>query len=420
MRFSSLPDYRRTLRLSLSLSVLLSAFTLADWPQWRGPDRTDLSKETGLLKSWPEDGPKRVWLFENAGLGYSGPAIVQGRLFIMGARPSGEELLCIDASTGQEIWAAKVGELLKNDWGDGPRGTPAVDGDRVYALSGRGNIVCASAKDGKIVWQRTMQDLGGQTPGWGYTESLMVDGDRVICTPGGGKGCIAALNKTTGETVWQSQEFTDPAHYSSTIAVVHGGQRHIIQLTEKHFVGVSAADGKLLWTVDFPGRVAVIPTPIYSDGMVYVTAGYEAGCKMVKLSGDGLKATDGYANKEMVNHHGGVILLDGRLYGYSDRLGWLCQDLKTGDKVWAEKGVLGKGAIAYADGMFYCLAEQDGTLALIDASAEGWKERSRFKLTPQTKQRSPRGKVWTHPVISNGRLFLRDQELLFCFDVKAK
>lgn len=411
---NSLPHHVVILTLAAGLLVP----SLADWPQWRGPDRTDVSKEKGLLKSWPAGGPKRIWVFDKAGLGYSGPAIVGGRLYTMGARQDAEELIAVDAATGKELWAVKLGELLKNGWGDGPRGTPSVDGDRVYALSGKGDLVCASAKDGKILWQRTMKEFGGETPSWGYAESVLVDGDRVICTPGGGKGAIVALNKSTGEPVWQSKDFTDPAHYASAISATHGGQRQIIQLTEKHVVGVAAVDGKLLWSSDFPGRTAVIPTPIFSEGMVYVSAGYEVGCKMIKLGPAG-EATDGYSNKEMVNHHGGVILLDGHIYGYSDRLGWVCQNLKTGEKVWAEKAALGKGAIAYADGMFYCLAEQDGTLALVEATTAGWKEHSRFKLDPQTTQRSPRGKVWTHPVINEGRLYLRDQELLSCYDVKA-
>ncbi len=410
------PGYLSVLALVASWSWTVHA---ADWPQWRGPDRTDLSRETGLLKTWPEGGPQRVWLFRNAGLGYSGPAIVAGRLYTMGARADQEELIALDAATGKEVWAVKIGELLKNGWGDGPRGTPTVDGDRVYALSGRGDLVCASTADGKVRWTRTMQELGGEVPSWGYAESVLVDGQRVICTPGGSKGAIVALDKETGEPVWRSTEFMDPAHYSSVIAAEHAGVRQYIQLTERHVVGIAAADGKLLWSMDFPGRTAVIPTPIYHDGHVYVTAGYNAGCKLIRLD-EANKASVVYENKEMVNHHGGVILLDGKVYGHSERGGWLCQDFKTGDRAWAENAALGKGAIAYADGMFYCLAEKDGTLALIDASQDGWKERGRFKLDPQTQQRSPRGRVWTHPVIVNGHLYLRDQELVSCYDVRAK
>ena len=420
--------HERTLNFCRSLqtfaagvAILTSTCAAADWPQWRGPDRSDVSKETGLLKSWPEGGPKRVWLFEKAGLGYSGPAIVAGKLYTLGASEGSEELIAVRADTGKELWSTKIGELLKNDWGDGPRGTPAVDGGNVYAMSGRGDLVCASAADGKMIWQHAMREYGGKTPGWGYTESVLVDGNKVVCTPGGEKGTVAAFDKKSGELLWQSKDLTDPAHYASIIAAHHGGKRQFIQLTEKHVAGIAADDGKLLWSMDWPGRTAVIPTPIFSDGQVYVTAGYEAGCKLIKLEANN-EATEVYFNKEMINHHGGVILVGDYLYGHSDRPvnGWLCQNFKTGEKVWLEKDALGKGAITYADGMLYCLAEKDGTVVLIDASPKGWKEHGRFKLDPQTTQRSARGKIWTHPVISGGRLYLRDQELLSSYDVTAK
>src|SRR5262249_28625467 len=198
-----------------ALFCLLAWDAQADWPQWRGPDRMDLSKETGLLKDWPKEGPPRLWLFRDAGLGYSGPAIVQGKLFTMGTRNNREELIAVDVTEGKELWSARVGEVLVNDWGDGPRGTPTVDGDRVYALSGLGNLVCASATDGKVIWEKTMREFGGQRPGWGYTESVLVDGDRVVCTPGGSKGAIIALDKKTGTLLWQSKEFNDGAQYAS-------------------------------------------------------------------------------------------------------------------------------------------------------------------------------------------------------------
>lgn len=404
--------------LCLFAALATTIATAADWPQWRGPDRTDISKETGLLKSWPAGGPKQVWLFKDAGLGYSGPAIVGGKLFTMGIREGGEQLIAVDAKEGKALWSVKIAEILKNGFGDGPRGTPTVDGDRIYALSGRGTIVCASVADGKILWQRTMKEFGGNTPGWGYTESVLVDGNKVVCTPGGAQGAIVVLDKKTGEPVWQSKEFTDGAHYASIIAANHGGTRQYIQLTEKHVVGVSAEDGKVLWTSDWPGKTAVIPTPIFHDDHVYVTSGYSVGSKLIKLAQSN-EASEVYFSKTMINHHGGVILVDGHIYGYSDGNGWTCQNLMTGEKVWVEKDALGKGAIAYADGKFYCLGEKDGTVALIDASPKGWKEHGRFKLEPQTTQRSPRGQIWTHPVIVGGRLYLRDQELLSCYDVKA-
>ena len=403
-----------------SLAILLGSPMSGpggDWPQWRGPDRTDVSPETGLLKEWPAGGPKRIWLYKNAGNGYSGPAILNGKLFTMGTRDGAEIMVALNASTGEELWTASIGPMVKFDRGAGPRGTPTVDGERIYGLGGQGRLVCANAADGKVIWRVAMADLGGKTPGWGYSESVLVDGDKVVCTPGGSKGAIAALDKATGKLIWQSKELTDPAHYASIIIAEHNGTRQYVQLTEQHVVGVSANDGKLLWKSPFPGRVAVVPTPIFHDDCVYVTAGYNAGCKLVQLGAND-QVSDVYENKEMVNHHGGVVRVGDYLYGYSERGGWLCQEFKTGKQIWSEKNALGKGAVSCADGMLYCLDESSGTVALVEASPSGWKERGRFKLDPQTTIRDSQGRIWTHPVISNGRLFLRDQDLISCYDLK--
>jgi len=411
--------------ISRNLAVLVTVFWLPrltfggafDWPQWRGPDRTDVSQESGLLKEWPSGGPKRLWLFKNAGNGYSGPAIVNGKLFTMGTRDGAEIMIALNADTGEELWTASIGPIVNFDRGGGPRGTPAVDGEHIYGLGGQGKLICAAVADGKVLWSASLADLGGRTPNWGYSESVLVDGDKVICTPGGAKGAIAALDKATGKVIWQSKEFTDPAHYSSAIVGEQSGTRQYIQLTAQHVVGISAKDGKLLWKSPFPGQTAVVPTPILHDGCVYVTAGYGAGCKLVKL-GAGNQVSDVYDNKAMKNHHGGVVLVGDHLYGYSDGAGWLCQEFKSGKAAWSERNALGKGALGFADGMLYCLEENSGTVVLAEASPAGWKEHGRFKLDPQSKIRDSAGRFWTHPVISNGRLYLRDQDLIFCYDVK--
>ena len=392
-----------------------------DWPQWRGPNRDDLSKETGLLKSWPEGGPKRLWSSDQIGLGYSGLAIVDNRVYIMGARNGVEQLLALDTSSGKEIWAADIGPMFTNDWGDGPRGTPTVDllqGKAIiYALGAQGNLVCVRAADGEILWQRAMQDYGGKTPTWGYAESPLVYKDRVICTPGGEQGAIVALDKRSGQLLWQTDELTDTAHYTSSIMAEHGGRVQCIQLLPSYLVGVDVTNGSVLWKVPWQNSYAIIPTPIYHDGKVYVTSGYGIGGMLVALTPDN-HAEEVYRNKVIKNHHGGVILLDGFLYGHSDRAGWICQNFLTGKQVWRERGALEKGAIGYADGRFYCLGEREGEVVLIEASPEAWIEHGRFTLAPLSDQRKSRGGIWTHPVISNGRLYLRDQEYLHCFDVK--
>ena len=409
----------KLLNYSAALTLIATTALANDWPQWRGADRSDISKETGILKQWPEGGPKLLWMSKDVGLGYSGYAISKGKLFTMGSLNGMERVYCLDASTGKTVWSTELAPELKNGWGDGPRSTPTVDGNRVFAMSGQGTLACLDAATGKEVWHAAMRDFGGKTPNWGYTESVLVEGNFVICTPGGAQGTLLALNKADGKKAWQTAEWTDGAHYSSPIVVDHNGSRQIIQLTSQHLAGVDAKSGKVLWQSDWPGKTAVIPTPIFKDGSVYIASGYGVGCKMIKI-GAGNKVEEVYMNQNMINHHGGVILVGDKLYGYSDKGGWTCQDFKTGDVTWQENGKLKKGAVHCADGMLYLLEESSGSVVLIEASPKGWSEHGRFTISPQTTQRNPKGKVWTHPVVSNGKLYLRDQELLFCYDVKAK
>ena len=396
--------------LTLSIPALAS-----DWPQFRGPNRDDVSTETGLLKQWPAGGPKRVWLFENAGQGYSGFSVAAGKLFTIGTRDGKEILLALDAATGKELWVAPVGDVLSNGWGDGPRGTPSVDADRVYALSGTGILVCAQAADGKVLWTKSMADLGGKRPGWGFTESPLVDGKLVLATPGGDKGTMAAFDKMTGALVWQSADVTEGAQYSSIVPAVIGGKKQYVQLVMQTLFGVDAASGKLVWRSPWSGKTAVIPTPIVKGDEVFVSSGYGVGCKKVKVNGS--EATDVFLNKDLENHHGGVILVGDYLYGHS-KGGWTCMAFGDGSVKWVEKSALGKGAVACADGMLYCLDEKTGTVALVEASPAGWSEKGRFTLDPLTNIRSPKGAIWTHPVIANGRLYLRDQNYIYAYDVK--
>ena len=373
--------------------------------------------EKGLLQDWPEGGPKKMWTVNDAGLGYSGVTVQAGSLYTMGAFDKKEMLLAYNSSSGKKLWEVHVGELLTNGWGDGPRMSPTISNGKIYALGARGNLLCVLAKNGKQVWKKSLvDDLGGKVPGWGYTESVLVDQGKVICTPGGKDGAIAALDADSGRTIWRTKSFTDGAQYSSPISIMHQGKKQYVQLVMKNIVGIEPGNGSVLWKSKWPGKVAVIPTPIFSNGHVYVTSGYGVGCKLVKL-GDNYP-TNVYENKVMKNHHGGVIKVGEHLYGYSDGVGWACQDFKTGELIWNEKKALGKGAIAYADNRLYCQGEGDGRLILIDASPTGWKTHGEFTISPQTKKRNPKGRIWTHPVICDGKLYLRDQEYILCYDIK--
>jgi outer membrane protein assembly factor BamB len=414
-------------RQSLTAGLILAATLIqtcnavaADWPQWRGAARNDLSKEAGLLKAWPEGGPALTWKATGLGAGYSGIAVVGDRIYTVGDKEGSACLLALNAADGKVVWSTPFGKAGAPGWGGftGPRCTPTVEGDRVYGLAQFGDIVCAQIADGKKVWSKHMvDDLGGVLPEWGFSESALVDGAQVVFTPGGSKGTLAALNKATGEVVWRTQDWTDATHYSSIILEEIGGVRQYIQLTAASVAGVSPKDGKVLWKAARKGATAVIPTPIYADNHVYVTSGYGIGCNLFKVteSGGTFQATQVYANKVMVNHHGGVIKVGDHLYGHSEGKGWTCQNFKTGEATWAEKDKLKKGAVAYADGMLYCREEDSGTVALLEASPTGYNEKGRFKQPERAKE-----KAWTHPVVCNGKLYLRDQDLLFCYDVKAK
>jgi hypothetical protein len=396
-----------------------------DWPQWRGPNRDEISKETGLNTNWKAHQPKLLWTNRDIGSGYSGPAVVGNTLYSLGAIDGKDVAFALDTGTGKFKWKQELGPAFKHGTGDGSRGTPTVDGNAIYFIRGNGDLHCLDAATGKPRWKKALvEDLGGQImSGWGYSESPLVDVNLVVCTPGGQGGGMVAFNKENGREVWRCKELTDKAAYSSIIVADVEGVRQYIQLTGSGVAGVAAKDGKLLWHHIRKGyRTAVIPTAIYSDGNVFATAGYGAGCDLIKLTkeGDKFTAKNVYSEdnmKNMVNHHGGVVLVDGHIYGYSDGKGWICQDFKSGDIVWKDKK-LGKGALTYAARHLFCYDETSGSLACVKISTNGWEETGRLELPEKSKIKTSYNKIWTHPVIANGKLYLRHLDLLFCFDLK--
>jgi len=396
-----------------------------DWPQWRGSDRAGIVKKTGLNLDWSEKKPPLTWTFRQAGAGYSAPVIVGTTLYCQGATDGSDFAFALDTKTGNLIWKQDLGsEYIQNDdRGNGSRGSVTVDGGKLYLIRGGGQIHCLSAADGKMLWQKEFkEDFGGKLmSNWGYSESPLVDGNLVICTPGG-EGTLIAFDKNTGAVVWRCKEWTDEAGYSSPIVAEIDGIRQYIQQSAKGVAGVSAKDGKLLWKVEVEGyRTAVIPTPIYHDRMVYVTAGYNAGCNLVSLTreGDSFKTETVYANKNMVNQHGGVVLVNGYIYGFSDDRTWVCQNLKTGEAVWKERNnEVAKGCVLAVNDRLLLLNERDGLLTVVAASPDGWKEFGRMEIPERTEKPARDRAVWTHPVVANGNLYLRDQDLLFCFDLK--
>jgi outer membrane protein assembly factor BamB len=420
---------RRSSRLFVLIRigmVLLATTPLLaqDWPQWRGVNRDGESVETGLLKTWPSGGPRLVWRTGDLGEGYAGVSIVAKRLYAMGGLSDTNVIMAVDIEDGRILWSTKfgvaglVGNTRSGNVFPGPRCTPTVDGDRIYAVDHHGELICVIAADGKIQWKKHfVDDFGGTVPRWGFSESPLVDENQLVVTPGGPKGAMIALNKKTGDVIWQSREFTDEAHYSSIVEAEIDGTGQYVQLTGENVVGISAKDGSLLWKAARKGRVAVIPTPIVEGNYVYVTSGYGVGCNLFKVtSNNGMfTAEQIYENRNMVNHHGGVVKIGDYLFGYSDSKGLVCQNFTTGEIVWAEREKIGKGAVSLAEGMLHFREERSGDMVLVEAVPTGYFEQGRFEQPDRAKEMA-----WPHPVIANGRLYLRDQDNLFCYDVKAR
>jgi outer membrane protein assembly factor BamB len=400
-----------------SASVPPAVNSANPWPQWRGPNRDGISPETGLLKEWPRGGPPLAWKATECGQGYSSVAVAGGRVFTMGDGPGGSAMHCFDENSGQKLWSSQTIGRTGGNY-DGTKSTPTVDGDRVYGLGQFGDLICLEAGTGREVWRKSLtRDMGGQFSNWNYAESPLVDGDNLIVSPGGSRGLLAALHKATGAPVWRSAQWTDEVQYVSPVVSELGGRRHYITLTQQTLAGVDAANGQILWRAPRAGQTAVIPTPVIYNNIVFVTSGYGVGCNAFQVSGQGGRygVKPLYANKELVNHHGGVVLLDKYVYGHSDRGGWKCMDVTNGEVKWAEMGV-GKGAVVFADGHLYCRAEAgNGSVALVEATPAGYREKGRFNQPDRSRQNS-----WAHPVIANGRLYLRDQDVLLCYDVRAK
>jgi outer membrane protein assembly factor BamB len=414
------------------LAVLAGGFALAapapsnpftprefDWPQWQGKDRTAISKEKGLLQDWPKEGPKQLWKATNLGIGFSTPSVAAGRIFLMGNRQDQEVLLALsEAEEGKELWVTELATVKGGGGGyPGPRCTPTVDGDLVYALGLKGDLICCEVAKGEIKWRKNLRkDFQGSVGGWEYSESPLIDGDKLLCTPGGKNATLVALNMKTGDLVWKGPvPEGDGAHYSSIVAADVAGKRQYIQFLSRGVVGLSA-DGQFLWRFNKPANgTANCTTPIFQDNCVLAASSYDKGAGLVQLlpEGDKIEAKEVYYTDKMKNHHGGLVLLDGHAYGEgSGRLA--CIEFKTGDIKWkAAGGQAGKGSVAFADNRLY-YRDEGGRTYLVEANAEKYVEHGRFD-PPRSGQ-----PAWPHPVIANGRLYIRDQDFLLCYDVKAK
>ncbi len=428
---------RISLLAILGLLFVVSRSQAEDWPQFRGPDRSGVSKEKGLLKQWPKEGPKLAWTFKDAGLGFSSVAVAKGVVYTLGTdmKFTEEYVIAIDEKSGKELWRTKIGPLFTfkgNTWGDGPRSTPTVDGNLVYALGGTGELVCvdASAK-GKVLWRKSYEkDFGGaMMTQWGFSESPLVDGKLLICTPGGKGGTLLALDKLTGATVWRTKDWSESAPYSSPIAATFHGVRQYIQIgfsggnKGASLAGVDAKTGTTLWKSQIvPGdSYSISPTPVVKGNLVYSTTSDASHCFEI---GAKQGAEEKFAKKnwkKLKNRDGGVVLVGDHIYGHSEPGMWVCQEFNTGDQIWSERNDFKctSGSVIAADGMLYLYTDQ-GTVGLVDADPKAFNLVSQFKIAarsniPQMRQTSKDSLTWANPAIANGHLYVRDHEYIFAY-----
>jgi outer membrane protein assembly factor BamB len=402
-----------TLAVTIFLGVAVQA---ADWPQWQGPDRNRISKETGLLTEWPSGGPRVVWTANNLGTGYGSMAVAGDRVFVQGTRNNSSVVVALNRADGKEVWTKAIGPAdnrQRIDQGAGPRGTPTVDGDRLYVLTENGDLACLKT-DGAPVWQlNILKEFGGAQLPWMISESPLVDGPHLVVTPGGPGAGMVKLDKMTGKTVWAAKDLSDTAAYSSVVVADVQGIRTYMTFTANAGVGIRASDGKVMFRYPKAANsVANVATPVYADNKVFFASGYGAGGGLLNLTAQNgeVVASEAYSTREMKNHHGGMVLVGEYLYGYNDAI-LTCLEFATGKMMWRDRSV-GKGSVTYADGRLYIQSENN-MVGLVEATPSGYSEKGRFQIPEKARM------SWAHPAISDGRLYVRNQDTLLVYDIRA-
>ena len=403
----------RTRLISISVILLLTVFSgfSQEVTKWRGPNANGIYNETGLLKEWPAAGPDVVWSFDQLGEGYSSPAFANGLIYLSGSE-SGAGFIYALAPDGKLKWKAPYGPEFTESY-PGARSTPVIAGDLLYMFSGHGVVYCMNASNGEVKWKLdTFNDTDGKNIRWGVTETLVVDGDKIYCTPGGKTHNIVALNRLTGKVIWSSKGLGELSAYCTPSLVELPQRKILVTHTADHIVGVDASNGNLLWSYSHTNQWSVHPNaPIYHDGSLFCFSGYGKGSVMLKLSADGSAVTKQWTNEKLDSRIGGMVLVNGCLYGSGDKgREWRCVDWKTGEEKYASAEI-GKGAVIYADGMLYCYSDK-GELALAEATPAGFNIKGKTKVTMGNKEH------WAHPVIRDGKLFIRHGNALVAYKIK--
>jgi outer membrane protein assembly factor BamB len=408
----------------VGLCFVATAVSAADWPQWRGPNRDGHSPEKGLLKEWPPTGPKLSWKITDAGSGYSTPAVVGERLFLLGNDGlENESVRAYSIKDGKPLWAARLGQVgnpKQQPSFPAARSTPTIDGDVLYALGSDGDLACLENATGQVRWRKNLRrDFGGNPGEWAYSESPLVDGNAVVCTPGGSETTIVALNKSNGELLWKcALPEGDRAAYASAIIVEAGGVKQYVQHLEKGLVSVDAKTGKFLWRYNkaVSRYGANIPTPVAGDGLIYTAgAGTGGGAVKLKVRDGAFEPEQVYFESKLPTAIGGAVKV-GNYLSCTTAQALLCIEFATGKIKWEERA-LGAASLCFADGCLY-LQGENGTVALVEASPEGYREKGRFTPPDRPKRSQQMEKSWTYPVVAHGRLFLRDHGVLWCYEIK--
>ena len=401
-----------------------SAAPASDWPQWRGPNRDGISQETGFRKEWPKDGPALVWRASEIGRGYSTPSVVGDLIYLLGSQGTDNEFVeALSAKDGKKIWSTRLGNVGKPDQQPhfpAARSTPTVDGQFLYALGSDGDLACVETATGKIKWKKNLpNDFGGKPGVWAYSESPLIDGNTLVCTPGGAEATLVALNKNTGDVLWKcALPEADDAAYSSAIIVQTAGTKQYVQLLDKGLVGVDAKTGKFLWRYNKPVSKfkANIPTPVASDGIIYVgSVGTGGGAVKLAAKGGTIQPEQLYFGPKYPTAIGGAVKIGNYLYSSTGEV-LQCIDFATGQLKWEDRSVA-PASLCYADGLLFAHGE-NGDVALVEASPDGYKEKGRFTPANQPAKSDPMEKAWAYPVAVNGRLYIRDHDALWCYNVK--
>jgi len=407
--------------IRLFFLIILYTFNISlgndfEWPQFRGPKRDNLSRETGLLKQWPSGGPKLLWTAKDIGEGFSTVAVKDEFIYTTGNISKNTVITALDLN-GKVRWTAKNGPAYERSK-PGTRSTPTINDGRLYHENADGDVVCLESDTGRKIWSlNILERFEGRNITWALAESLLIDGNNVICTPGGETVGVAALDKKTGRTLWTCKGINDKPGYSSPIVFEYKGLRQIVVLMAKSVVGINADSGRLLWRVQHVTPFDEnINTPIFHDGCVFICS-RTTGSRLFRLKIDGERASieEVWKSELLESQHGGIVLIDGYLYGSSriSVLGpWICLDFKTGKRMYSEFGI-DTGSLTYADGLIYAL-NQRSTMALVLPTPQTFQIVSQFSLPKGGK-----GPTWAHPVVCNGRLYIRHGNFLYCYEIKA-